>query len=312
MTMPPFAERAGGQPAATSPAWPSWPPSTGWSGSRWAPPRTTRWRCRRAPRSCASGPCSTRTRGSARRGPALEEVADHAREPRALPGERGLSSSSSITSSRVRQAPRVLLRDIELVQPVGLVARAHHQRRRLERLEQLQAVEGLRVGHHPQRRGHGLRVLVALHALARGLARDLLPALRQVVGRRDLHEGVDAALSSARASFSHSSSSTGSAVRPSPRVGRRDLHQRGHALGVLERLGHHRGGAHRAAHENGPLELEVVEHGLEVAHQVASTRRPDGSGRGRSRRGRGRRRRSAGSRGAAGGASPARRCGAWR
>ena len=51
-------------------------------------------------------------------------------------------------------------------------------------------------------------------------------------------------------------------------VGGRDLHERRHPLGVLERERHRRRGAHRAAHERRPLQLELVEHGLEVAHQV--------------------------------------------
>jgi hypothetical protein len=53
MTMPPFSTDP------TSPASPSWPPSTASSGSRWAPRRTGRSRSRRGRRSFAWGPRST-------------------------------------------------------------------------------------------------------------------------------------------------------------------------------------------------------------------------------------------------------------
>ena len=59
MTMPPFAERRRGQPPALRARWPSWPPSTASSGSRWAPPRTSRSPPQRARRSCGSAPSST-------------------------------------------------------------------------------------------------------------------------------------------------------------------------------------------------------------------------------------------------------------
>jgi len=107
---------------------------------------------------------------------------------------------------------------------------------------------------------------VPLHPLARGLARDLAPALGEVARLRDPDELLDPVVERGRKLL------PAVAVRVAgpgvAGVGGRDLDQRRHAVGVLERERHRCGGAHRAAHQRNAIELELVQHPREVSHQV--------------------------------------------
>ena len=60
MTMPPFTEDPERQPPLLRPPGRAGRRARAASGCRWAPRRTTRWRWRRARRSCGSAACSTR------------------------------------------------------------------------------------------------------------------------------------------------------------------------------------------------------------------------------------------------------------
>ena len=96
-------------------------------------------------------------------------------------------------------------------------------------------------------------------------------------------------------------------------VGRRDLHHGLHAAGVRKRERHGGGRAHGAARRRTALEAALVQHRLEVGHQVRiaiGARRP---ARATTRRARGRRRTPAAARrGGRACASPAARSGGWR
>ena len=197
--------------AATSPAWPSWRPSTGWRGCRWAPPRTTRWPRRRARRSCASARRSTSAepRGT-RRSPA--RAGRPARPAATCP-------RSSTTSSRAGQPPRVLLGD-------GQRVRRGRSRRgsrppasgTSSSLEPLQPVERRRARDHAQGVGHrargarwrSMRWRVASRAASRKRSGS-------VVAARALHERLDVPVARARRparpSASRSSASAGAPAK---------------------------------------------------------------------------------------------------
>ena len=122
MTMPPFVERSRGQPAATSPAWPSWRPSTASRACRWAPARTTPSPRRRARRSCAWAASST----SSRPAPGTRRSRPRAARParRAATGPRPRRPARHAAAARAYSSAIA-----KRVQLVGLVAGGDDQRR---------------------------------------------------------------------------------------------------------------------------------------------------------------------------------------
>src|SRR4051794_41734107 len=75
-----------------------------------------------------------------------EELRDRIRKPRALPGERRVTGLLA-DQFPVRQSLRVGRADRVWVARVGVVARGHDQRRRLDSLELLEPLERDRAWH---------------------------------------------------------------------------------------------------------------------------------------------------------------------
>ena len=175
------------------------------------------------------------------------------RQPRALPGERRLALVLHHQLGVGAACAGVLLGHAERVQGRprrGEPTTSIGTSRSLERLE---ALPGDRARHLAQRLGHRLRDArgapcrwrVASRAISRqrsGSARAARPPRRhpprRARARRPGAPSLAVHVAGARVA----------------RVGGRDLDQRRHALRVLEREGHRGGGAHRAAHQRGPLD----------------------------------------------------------
>ena len=212
----------------------------------------------RAPRARVLYDAVARVRKSRSRATAARPARRAATCPRPRPRARAWAAARAYSSATASGCSRS-----------ASSRRADDQRRHLERLELLEALEGHRARHHPQRAAPPPR-----DARGAPCAGGWPPGRvsRQRSGRSS------GCATSTKASTPPASSPSASRVPVRPAstsagarvagVGGRDLHQRRHPLGVLEREGHRGGGAHRAAHQRGALELELVEHRLEVRHQV--------------------------------------------
>ena len=257
-------------------------------------------------RAASKGRCRTWSGTSVSCPPARESaITPDNRAPCHASGDLPSSSTTSSALGSRRAYSWAIARGVQVVH---LVSRGHDQHGRLDLSQRLQPVPSRGARHLAQRLSHLERVLVALHALAHGPAGDLPPAVARAGRLGHVHEGVHAAL------LEPGGHRVPGAVVDVPRpgrpvVGRGDLDERGRVLGMAQGERHAGGGAHRAAHQRHPVEAQIVEHRLEVLDQIRiAVSGPSGGCPV-----------AAGVIGdqpancaAAGRASPARRCGAWR